>query len=156
MIDIDHFKNVNDNCGHAFGDEVLKGVATTLQRTLRECDEICRYGGEEFCIILPHIDVENAFVAAERFRKTVMESPFKGLQVTISLGVSSSTLAHPGLRNCCSKRTNRYISPNTMGVINPCDGIMPINTKQLMSRQYLIRLPCPRALPPWRQSLTTP
>jgi diguanylate cyclase (GGDEF)-like protein/PAS domain S-box-containing protein/putative nucleotidyltransferase with HDIG domain len=92
MIDIDHFKNVNDKWGHSKGDEVLKGVAATLQKTMRECDLICRYGGEEFCIALPHIDVESAFVAAERFRKSIMAAEFDGIQITLSLGISSSTL----------------------------------------------------------------
>ncbi|MGA2796079.1 MAG: diguanylate cyclase [Thermoguttaceae bacterium] len=92
MIDIDHFKNVNDKWGHSIGDDVLRGVAATLQKTMRECDLICRYGGEEFCIALPHIDIDSAFVAAERFRKTIMAAEFKGVQIAVSLGISSSTL----------------------------------------------------------------
>jgi diguanylate cyclase (GGDEF)-like protein/PAS domain S-box-containing protein/putative nucleotidyltransferase with HDIG domain len=92
MIDLDHFKNVNDKWGHSVGDEVLRGVAGALRNTMRECDAICRYGGEEFCVLLPHVDIESAFLAAERFRKAVMALEFKGLQVTVSMGISSSTL----------------------------------------------------------------
>jgi diguanylate cyclase (GGDEF)-like protein/PAS domain S-box-containing protein/putative nucleotidyltransferase with HDIG domain len=92
MIDIDHFKAINDKLGHAKGDDVLKSVATAMRKTMRDCDAICRYGGEEFCVLLPHVDVENAFLAAERFRNAVMDLEFEGFQVTASLGVSASTL----------------------------------------------------------------
>ncbi len=92
MIDLDHFKTVNDNWGHAMGDEVLRRIAAALQKTMRDCDAICRYGGEEFCVLLPHVDVENACLAAERFRNAVIALDFEGFQVTASIGVSASTL----------------------------------------------------------------
>lgn len=68
MVDIDHFKNVNDQHGHAVGDEVLQEVASRLNRILRPNDLIGRYGGEEFSIILPRTDCETACQVAERLR----------------------------------------------------------------------------------------
>jgi diguanylate cyclase (GGDEF)-like protein/PAS domain S-box-containing protein len=92
MFDIDHFKSINDTHGHAKGDEVLKGVSGVVQSLLRKTDAICRYGGEEFCIILPHIDIDGGTHAAERFRKEIESHDFSGVPVTVSLGVSSVTL----------------------------------------------------------------
>jgi len=92
MIDVDHFKAVNDMLGHSAGDDVLIRIAAVMRKTIRDCDAICRYGGEEFCILLPHVDVDNAYLAAERFRQAVMESEFDGFQITASFGVSSSAL----------------------------------------------------------------
>ena len=90
MVDVDHFKSINDNHGHGVGDEVLTGVAKALQDTARETDFVCRYGGEEFCILLPHIGVEGAEIAAERFREAIAALEFNTLTVTASLGCSSA------------------------------------------------------------------
>ncbi len=65
MVDIDHFKSINDNHGHAVGDEVLRRVGAELLQSVRTTDLVCRYGGEEFCVLLPHLDVEEASQAAE-------------------------------------------------------------------------------------------
>jgi len=89
MIDIDHFKSVNDTHGHQTGDDVLRDVALALKSTLRGTDIICRYGGEEFCIILPLMDIEGAMIAAERFRRSIDSLKFSNMKITISLGVSS-------------------------------------------------------------------
>ena len=67
MLDLDHFKSINDVHGHQKGDEVLKAVSNTLTAQLRGTDLLCRYGGEEFCVLLPHMGIEGATVAAERF-----------------------------------------------------------------------------------------
>ncbi|MEM7312021.1 MAG: sensor domain-containing diguanylate cyclase [Planctomycetota bacterium] len=90
MVDIDYFKAINDNHGHAKGDEVLKGVAAALIQTSRETDYVCRYGGEEFCVLLPHINIDQACIAAERLGDAIRELDFAGLKVTASLGVSST------------------------------------------------------------------
>jgi diguanylate cyclase len=92
LLDIDFFKKFNDTHGHQVGDEVLRQVAKTLRREAREMDVPCRYGGEEFAVILPATDVAGACVVAERIRKaveaTVINSVGKTLQVTCSLGLS--------------------------------------------------------------------
>ncbi len=88
MLDIDHFKNINDTHGHAAGDRVLKGVASVLTSLLRKSDAIGRYGGEEFCIVLPHIDIDGALQAAERYRRGIESYDFSGISVTASFGVS--------------------------------------------------------------------
>lgn len=98
MLDIDYFKKVNDTYGHYAGDVVLKKIASLIKTALREYDIPSRYGGEEFIILLPSTKVEDAFVVAERLRKTVEGSKIeipteKGdelahtLHVTISSGV---------------------------------------------------------------------
>ena len=68
MTDIDHFKNINDTHGHAVGDQVIQMVSENLTTTLRDSDIVCRYGGEEFVVVLPGIDLEQASQAAERIR----------------------------------------------------------------------------------------
>ena len=92
MTDIDHFKRINDGFGHAMGDEVIKLFANILQSGVRENDLVCRYGGEEFCIILPDLDVKATTVIAERLRSQVaQESKEKvtcGARVTASFGVA--------------------------------------------------------------------
>ncbi|HDJ29225.1 MAG TPA: GGDEF domain-containing protein [Proteobacteria bacterium] len=91
MIDIDHFKMVNDTYGHRTGDGVLRVVAGIIKKEIRDIDSLARYGGEEFAVILPHTVLSPALEVAERLRAKVEESRFsyKGKQfsVTISLGV---------------------------------------------------------------------
>jgi len=89
MVDIDFFKAINDNHGHLTGDHVLQGVSKTLRSALRESDYICRYGGEEFCVLLPHNDAEQGIQAAERFRTLIESTPYGEVRVTASFGVSS-------------------------------------------------------------------
>ncbi len=92
MLDIDHFKKVNDSLGHLAGDEVIRHVATVASKGLRESDCFGRYGGEEFVAILPEVDAAGATVVAERMRSAVAEAPaeFEGrsIAVTISVGVA--------------------------------------------------------------------
>jgi diguanylate cyclase (GGDEF)-like protein len=89
MVDIDHFKSVNDKHGHATGDVVLQQVAARLNSMMRQSDLLCRYGGEEFCVLLPHIDLDGAASAAERFRAGIEAHPCGPIHVTASLGVSA-------------------------------------------------------------------
>ncbi len=93
MIDIDHFKKINDSYGHAVGDQVLKVMGTRFRENLRKIDIIGRYGGDEFAVLLPDNDLSNAYHAAERLRKCVAVSPVDTsqgpLDVTISVGVSA-------------------------------------------------------------------
>lgn len=93
MMDLDHFKKVNDLYGHLTGDRVLKGIAERCKNTLRELDILARYGGEEFVILLPECDFERALQVAERLRTTISDKPFTTerdlIWVTASLGVSA-------------------------------------------------------------------
>lgn len=90
MVDLDHFKSVNDNHGHASGDQVLQIVAEALRTTARKSDFVCRYGGEEFAVLLPHIDLDGAMLCAERIRQLIVQLKPAGLEVTASFGVSST------------------------------------------------------------------
>jgi len=92
MLDIDHFKQVNDTYGHAAGDQVLRNVALVLQEISRDADIIARYGGEEFVILLPETELPYAKVVAERMRqeisRTSTETERGTVSLTISLGVA--------------------------------------------------------------------
>ncbi|GAA6173162.1 sensor domain-containing diguanylate cyclase [Colwellia sp. KU-HH00111] len=92
MLDIDHFKAVNDNHGHMVGDEVIRHISALIRSHVRETDTSGRYGGEEFTILLADTSAENAFVFAERLRKEVEAAVVKyndiELNYTISLGVA--------------------------------------------------------------------
>lgn len=94
MLDIDHFKKVNDTYGHDMGDVVLKNVANILNQAHRDSDIIARYGGEEFIVFLSNTDVEGAKIAAERIRSSVEKAVIMAgetqVPVTISLGITNS------------------------------------------------------------------
>jgi diguanylate cyclase (GGDEF)-like protein len=93
MLDVDHFKRFNDTYGHSVGDEALRVVAQALRNTARTFDHVVRYGGEEFALILPHTDSEQAFAAAERMRKAISSNPVvvgdKNVPVAASLGTAT-------------------------------------------------------------------
>ena len=92
MLDIDHFKNVNDRHGHLAGDAVLRTVATTIDKTMRNTEFCGRYGGEEFLIVLTHTDIKGALICAERVRTNIENALFPDLvpdfKVTVSIGLS--------------------------------------------------------------------
>ena len=90
LADIDHFKSVNDNHGHAAGDAVLKMVAEVLRETVGDGGTVGRYGGEEFCAILPGLDIDAATAEAQKIREAIEGCEHDGLSVTASLGVSTS------------------------------------------------------------------
>jgi diguanylate cyclase (GGDEF)-like protein len=91
MLDIDHFKRVNDTYGHAAGDTVLERLAQLCQKSLREVDVFARYGGEEFVILLPETTSIEAQLTAERIRQLVARTPIEitgdSLTITISFGI---------------------------------------------------------------------
>jgi diguanylate cyclase (GGDEF)-like protein len=89
LADVDFFKSINDNYGHSTGDKVLQGIAKILQDNTSECDTVARFGGEEFCILLPKASLEEAVKIAEQMRKTIEVSTFEGAHLTCSFGVSS-------------------------------------------------------------------
>jgi diguanylate cyclase (GGDEF)-like protein len=93
MIDVDHFKRVNDTYGHSIGDQVLKQIASLAETTLRPCDLFGRLGGEEFALLMPETSGAAALVVAERLRNTIAEHPMTlhgggTIHVTASFGVA--------------------------------------------------------------------
>jgi len=99
MIDIDHFKQLNDTFGHLAGDAVLREIAALLKNAMRETDTVARYGGEEFMIVLPDTTLEGAAIKAEILRRKVQDRRFTGLgetvHVTISIGVAGYLSGSP-------------------------------------------------------------
>jgi two-component system cell cycle response regulator len=99
LIDVDHFKRINDTHGHAVGDRVLVHVASVIEGQARQADSVGRYGGEEFLIIAPQSDLEGALQAAERLRLAMQNEPIHArasdLRVTVSVGVAAREAADP-------------------------------------------------------------
>jgi diguanylate cyclase (GGDEF)-like protein len=95
VLDIDHFKSVNDTHGHGVGDRVIQEVAKKLQQSARATDLVCRYGGEEFVVAVPGVDSEGALALAERVRVAIEQEcgpgvrEVDGLRVTVSIGVET-------------------------------------------------------------------
>lgn len=93
MLDIDHFKQVNDTYGHLAGDETLRQLANTLRNTCRGTDFMARYGGEEFVVILPHTDISQAEILAERLRMAISanstEHEGRNIAITSSIGIAT-------------------------------------------------------------------
>lgn len=97
LVDVDHFKKVNDNWGHQIGDQALKHLADVMVRTLRQTDVIARFGGEEFVVLLPHTSSQEAAHLAERLRNSIEFTPLnlvgkhgerQELRITVSIGVT--------------------------------------------------------------------
>ncbi len=93
MLDVDHFKRVNDNWGHAAGDEVLRELAQRIESQVRASDVAARYGGEEFVVLLPNTDVASSLLLAERIRTAVAATPIElpsgeSITITASIGIA--------------------------------------------------------------------
>jgi len=89
MVDIDHFKRVNDNHGHAMGDTVIQRVVAELMSSERANETVCRYGGEELCSLLPDMDIVAAAAVAEQFRMSISAKGFSAVPISASFGVST-------------------------------------------------------------------
>ncbi len=97
ILDVDHFKRVNDTFGHQVGDNALVAVARVLQASVRESDLVARYGGEEFAVLLPHTGLDSALAVAEKIRQAVSETPVDGMgehRLTISIGAAGIPEGH--------------------------------------------------------------
>jgi len=96
MMDIDHFKKVNDTYGHAVGDLVLKEFANRIGKNIRGVDLAARYGGEEFVVMMPETPTDWAFMIGDRLRQEVFDNPFEvgaadgPLTISVSIGVATS------------------------------------------------------------------
>jgi len=95
MLDIDYFKSVNDSYGHDAGDDVLREFALRMRKSIRGLDLACRYGGEEFVVVMPETDMSVAAAVAERLRRRIASEPFSiqqgsgSIEVTISIGLAT-------------------------------------------------------------------
>ncbi|WP_151952168.1 GGDEF domain-containing protein, partial [Aliarcobacter butzleri] len=92
LIDIDHFKRINDTYGHLIGDEVLKFVSSNISKLLRKSDILGRYGGEEFIVTLPNTKLDNAKTIAEKINKYIYDNHYVNetynLQLSVSVGIA--------------------------------------------------------------------
>jgi diguanylate cyclase (GGDEF)-like protein len=91
MIDIDHFKTINDRFGHQVGDDMLRLVSGVLRTQVRTTDIVGRYGGEEFLVLMPDTGPEGALLVAEKVRRAVAEKVIQPVPVTISIGVATTS-----------------------------------------------------------------
>src|SRR5216684_1468592 len=95
ILDIDYFKSINDNYGHDAGDDVLREFAVRIRKSIRGIDLACRYGGEEFVLVMPETDMAVAAMVAERLRRRIAAEPFaiqqgsRVVPVTISIGIAA-------------------------------------------------------------------
>ena len=99
MLDIDHFKKVNDDCGHQAGDTVLREVSNIIMKSIREIDTASRFGGEEFMVILPNTERENAKIGSERMRTAIERHQFPEMDRAITVSIGIAGLPDPGLAN---------------------------------------------------------
>jgi diguanylate cyclase (GGDEF)-like protein len=97
MIDLDHFKAINDQYGHQAGDRVLADIAARLRATVRSADLPGRYGGEEFCVLLPCTGADEAQRIAERVRAAVAQRPLGGLPAPVTVSIGAACATNPGL-----------------------------------------------------------
>ena len=110
IVDLDHFKQINDRFGHASGDEVLAAVGAALTASLRESDFAGRFGGEEFLVLLPDTDTDGAYLVAEKIRTTVSAIRVPGVErdITASAGVAD-LLAHGGTATSMLREADRAL-----------------------------------------------
>ncbi|CAG0911244.1 unnamed protein product, partial [Cyprideis torosa] len=90
MCDIDHFKSINDNYGHAVGDAAIRSVSGIIQKNIRQNDVLGRYGGEEFCIVFPGMSTELGLERAEQIRSEIEDKAGKGVRSVEGLRITSS------------------------------------------------------------------
>jgi diguanylate cyclase (GGDEF)-like protein len=100
MVDIDHFKSINDRFGHAVGDEAIKAVAEACLQGKRKSDIVGRVGGEEFAVLLPETSLTRARIVAERIRKRIAAQKLTAhtaqFKITASIGIAEAAVSMPG------------------------------------------------------------
>lgn len=123
IIDIDHFKNVNDTFGHSAGDDALKFVADTLKKSFRREDIFGRIGGDEFAIVLPNISLDDAYVVVERARARINASSFDpstgdSIKLAVSIGLVEYDIDEEGLTEVMKRADeNLYIAKKTRNIV---------------------------------------
>ncbi len=118
MIDIDHFKTINDRYGHLAGDEVIRSTASVIQGCIREMDVPGRYGGDEFGLLLVHTGTHAAHVAAERIRQRLAETVFErapDVRCTLSIGIATATRAMEDVHAWISEADSALYQAKTLG-----------------------------------------
>ncbi len=95
MIDADHFKMINDQYGHLTGDQVLHEIGQIIKENVREIDIVGRYGGEEFCVVLPDTDLDGSRVVAERIRRCASNKHIRAYDNTIRISLSAGISIFP-------------------------------------------------------------
>ncbi|MDO6825597.1 diguanylate cyclase [Marinobacter sp. 1_MG-2023] len=119
MIDIDHFKSINDQYGHAVGDRVLKKIADELEKSRRKGDVLARWGGEEFTLLLPETDEAEALTVAERFRRNIEQLEVndcgRTIRCTISVGIASRHAQHVTLEHAISRADEELYQAKVQG-----------------------------------------
>ncbi len=147
VLDIDYFKSINDSHGHDAGDDVLRDFALRIKRSIRGIDLACRYGGEEFVIVMPETDMAVAAMVAERLRRRIAAEPFaiaqgsRHIPVTISIGIAGLRGKDDTARGAAQARR---------------PGALPRQTRRPQSRRARRRLTCPsRQANPAREPVTT-
>jgi diguanylate cyclase (GGDEF)-like protein len=115
LLDIDDFKRINDTFGHQKGDEVLAEYAGLMHKSKRDLDICGRYGGEEFIILLPHTDMNEAEIIAERLRMLI-ENRFKNnIGLTTSVGVSNCPVSSKTIKNLIKKADDALYKSKSLG-----------------------------------------
>lgn len=141
LLDIDHFKQINDRHGHLCGDSVLREIAVATKESLRPYDTVGRYGGEEFLAVVPNADAESSLRIAERIRRAIASRVVaisgEALHVTASFGVATSTAAEPMVPNALlhaadealyrAKRNGRDRCEVAGGLVSVHAGLIPPN-----------------------------
>ena len=137
MLDIDHFKQVNDQWGHEIGNQALIHIAKLMLQTVRKLDIPCRYGGEEFAIILPNTQLSAGVPVAERLRALIDETPLlvadRPLQLTASLGIGSYLFGEDVTLEELVQRADEYLYQAKQGGRNQVRHA-PLPTAEIVSR----------------------
>jgi two-component system, cell cycle response regulator len=124
LVDVDHFKQINDCCGHLCGDEILRRVAARLQRRLRQHDLIARWGGDEFAVLLPETDLAHASLLAHTLCTIIANHAFHyqeaSLAVTISLGVATQGKRHRAFADLIRSSDRQLLRAKRLGRNRVC------------------------------------
>ena len=126
VLDIDYFKSINDTHGHDAGDDVLREFALRIRKSIRGIDLACRYGGEEFVVVMPETDMAVATMVAERLRRRIATEPFaiqqgaRNLEVTISIGIAASRGKDDNAASVLKRADRRSIAPSATAATAWC------------------------------------